>query len=242
MRTRPNLVPAEERHKRAQEHLVDLEARSKRFFDEYPDPIMVEPHPKQPGNVILHGDARALFPPYILNILVGETINNLRSCLDYLVYDLAWLDSGSRQEKTQMPIEDFPYTTQVGGKKRSGFWNRRGSYLRGVNDAHVARIEEIQPYKGVNWTRVLREISNADKHREPVGVGRREEGGTARIVNVYRPGEGTAPDAQPIQTNVNVDPVTARFITLEDGTPIVETLQVLQSEVGALIQEFKPDF
>jgi hypothetical protein len=36
----------------------------------------------------------AFFDPMV-GILVGETIQNLRSSLDYLVYALAWTDSGS---------------------------------------------------------------------------------------------------------------------------------------------------
>ena len=44
--------------------------------------------------------------PAMLGILIGETIYNLRAILDYLVYELAILDSGQIQKGTQFPIED----------------------------------------------------------------------------------------------------------------------------------------
>lgn len=38
--------------------------------------------------------------------LASEVIQHLRIALDYLAYQLAWLDSGLQQERTQFPIVD----------------------------------------------------------------------------------------------------------------------------------------
>lgn len=45
-------------------------------------------------------------PPKEVGLLIGDVIANLRGALDYLIYALAWLDSGSPQEDTQFPIAD----------------------------------------------------------------------------------------------------------------------------------------
>ena len=102
---------------------------------------------------------RPEFPiPAEMSLLIGEILYNLRGCLDYLVYQLAILDSGSEQNGTQFPIED----------SQNGFRGRRKSYLKFVNDSHVASIERLQPYNGVDWTKWLRTYSNPDKHRHLV--------------------------------------------------------------------------
>src|SRR5215204_9224 len=41
--------------------------------------------------------------PDRVSVLAGETIQALRRVLDYLVFEVAWLDSGSIQEDTQFP-------------------------------------------------------------------------------------------------------------------------------------------
>jgi hypothetical protein len=45
--------------------------------------------------------------------LVGEICYNLRSALDYLVFELAKHDSGTRQENTQFPIAEFGGEVQI---------------------------------------------------------------------------------------------------------------------------------
>ncbi|MCH8188130.1 MAG: hypothetical protein IIB66_05415, partial [Proteobacteria bacterium] len=102
----------------------------------------------------------ATFPiepvPHIIKILVGEITYNLRAALDYLVYELARLDSGEVKNGTQFPIEDT----------EDGFKRKRNAFLKGVSDKHVAIIESLQPYSGCDWTRILRDLSNPDKHRQ----------------------------------------------------------------------------
>lgn len=93
-------------------------------------------------------------PPEI-GILVGETVYNLRAALDYLVYELAILDSGHVQEKTQFPIESCESEWESNQDRR----------LAGLNPTHKALIKCLQPYRECDWTGVLRDISNPDKHR-----------------------------------------------------------------------------
>jgi hypothetical protein len=42
--------------------------------------------------------------------------------------------------------------------------------LKGINPLHMAAIERLQPYKGCGWTKMLRDLSNPDKHRQFVNM------------------------------------------------------------------------
>ncbi len=92
-----------------------------------------------------------------IGILIGETCYNLRSALDYLVFNLSALDSGLDYQGTQFPIEDR--------QKNFRFRVDRRGILGGMNTTHRAEIEGQQPYKGSKWSKTLKEISNPDKHR-----------------------------------------------------------------------------
>ena len=95
-------------------------------------------------------------------VLIGEIFYNLRCASDYLVFELAKLDSGMEQNGTQFPIVDT----------KKDFEGRvKGPWLRGIKTAHVAEIERLQPYNGCTWTKRLRECSNPDKHRHLVPAG-----------------------------------------------------------------------
>lgn len=91
-----------------------------------------------------------LSPDY--SILTGEAIYNLRSALDYLVYELAIADSGVVPRGTQFPIAD----------SADGFRRRRSNYLKGLSEEHK---DAIGAYSGADWAKILRDISNPDKHR-----------------------------------------------------------------------------
>jgi hypothetical protein len=89
-------------------------------------------------------------------LLAGEAIQNLRSALDHLVYA-----ASGGGERTQFPIY----------KSAEDFSARPKSVLKGVPEATVAAIERTQPYElaaqdpTAESLFVLRELSNADKHR-----------------------------------------------------------------------------
>jgi hypothetical protein len=144
-----------ERVARAEEHLADLRERIRRVSQLDSDVILAEFDPMPPHR------PKVLIPELFylsmrIPILTGEICYNLRSALDYLVFELAKLDSGAAQDFTQFPIEDT----------KKGFKGRINTYLKGVSTAHVACIAKLQPCMGCGWTKVLSFISNPDKHRE----------------------------------------------------------------------------
>lgn len=172
-------------------------------------------------------------------ILTGETIYNLRAALDYLIFELARHDSGSEQQGTQFPIQ-----ATRDSKGRYGFQRGNFNRLKGLSDPHIAAIEDLQPYAGCAWTKTLGDISNPDKHRKLTVLG----GGMIHWCTVARGPFGSF-ENYPGRTfrckdsEINIHLENFINVTLPDGqTPIIETLQILQSSVCAAIDSFQPEF
>lgn len=158
-----------------------------------------------------------------LAILAGESAYNLRASLDYLVGQLSrlhtpvWRKAATR--RNQFPIEHSPRV----------FAGRRKTWLAGVSDRHVRRIEAYQPYKGCQWTMQLAALSNTDKHNDIVTLNQ-------AIQFTIKPG---APPLFP----------EGEFLIAANGLqveilelPLVPTLENLESQVVQLLDSFKPDF
>ncbi len=156
--------------------------------------------------------------PAIFGILVGEGIYNLRAALDYLIYELALLDSGNTQQGTQFPIEDT----------EKGWLKNAPSFLKGVSVQHQTTIQKLQPYKGCDWTRTIRNLSNPDKHRTVTAVRSR-----VLIEN--------APTSLP-RITLKAHGNFSIAIAFDDGSPVIETLQELESQVTQTLDGFRPEF
>jgi len=168
-------------------------------------------------------------------ILVGEVCHNLRSALDYLVFELARYDAGAPQKNTQFPVAKTPKI----------FRSERAKHLKGVDDRHVGMIERLQPYNGCDWTRALREISNRDKHREFVAM-RGVAAGLAYVSTDPEYGSLALPvlrvphPAHGCEVDVKVDlPYTVHFA---DGPPVMDTLEVIKTKVFETLTEFRAEF
>jgi len=226
-----------ERVRRTGEHLADFKSRVEVMFAEQAHAVGINFDPNPPYRALPPTLPSETFYDLRIGILVGEMFYNLRCALDYLVFELAKIDSGSPQYETQFLIED----------SKEGFErNLRRGRLKGLNPAHVALIETLQPYKGHEWLRRLRDRSNQDKHRELVQTG----GSGAYYVHSSLEKdlsrcwgyEREAPHPVPEQPPVKVKVYISSSITFRDGAPIVETIEEIQSEVAAILDVFKPDF
>jgi hypothetical protein len=221
---------AYERLKRARTHLANLKRRVERVREEARDNVVIERKPavfrREDGREVegVLGHLAVKFGPLppMLSILIGETIYNLRASLDYLVYELAALDSGQVQDGTQFPIDD----------SKKAFKGRGAGYLKGVSDEHIAMIKKLQPCYGCDWTRLLRVVSNPDKHRhlQPVfapAVLKISPGSTDRII---------AGEPVDVKGDLSVN------VTFSDGLPVIETLEELSSQVAQTLDAFNPQF
>jgi len=229
---------------RAQEHFGELQRHISVIRQRYVDTARIYFDPNPPHRAYAYPSGEISYPP-ILSIVLGEICYNLRSALDYLIFELAREDSGTIQDGTQFPIDDTP-------QKFAGNIRTR---LKGLSDAHVAAIEKLQPYNGCTWTKFLRTISNPDKHRtltprgstfnvEIVGEAR---SGMAFVPNVSTVRQAKRPDGIEVQVElvgflniivpVNIHPALGIL-----GDDVEEITVKLIAEVRDLLQAFKPEF
>lgn len=216
-----------ERIKRTEKHLADLDIEIRAFEEAQGDFRPENLNEEEIAAEHAKNGEAPLPMPIPVSILIGEIAYNLRAALDYLVYALAVLDSGASQSGTQFPIEDMP----------DGFKGRQQRFLNGLNAAHVAAIERLQPYKGCDWTGFLRSLSNPDKHRHLTLIIRPKQ---ARLI--LRPAiTETSPGV--FERNMEVKDMWAvTRVLFPDGSPIVETLRVLKSQVSGTLEAFKLEF
>jgi len=194
--------------------------------------------------------------PTMLPLIVSDAIQNLRMALDYIVYELAIKDSGQPQVGTQFLIEDckgsskkaIPCHTcgRVGTKH--GFDGRRERCLPKLSSNHIGMIESYQPYKGVFWTKTLRDISNRDKHRTITLLS--TAGRSITFWEAQPGGQGfPSPNVQGQSStvdlsNVEVNAGNTFAIEMPDGSKVslMATLHNLQTEVLGAIERFAPEF
>lgn len=153
--------------------------------------------------------------------LTISTASNLRRALDCLARSVSELDSGNPQLGAKFPIESGP----------DGF--RRQCSLMGINVANEAIMEQLQPYRGCNWTNNLNSIENLRAENEPIFHN--------PITGIsIEPKNDTAPNA--VKHAVKVDVDHTLFIAIGDGLPLIETLKEIEAGVAKTIELFEPIF
>ena len=155
--------------RRADEHWQTLRDASEAFIDSNPYSMVLEHVSDLPVRYAMRAKVTA-DPPVRLGVIVGDYVNNLRSALDHLVWQIV-IAHGEHAptRRTAFPItfskKDF--TMDVIRPRRRG----KKSPLLGVDRNSLRIIEKVQPYKGrkrrgrFNAFGVLSELSNVDKHQ-----------------------------------------------------------------------------
>jgi hypothetical protein len=142
---------------RARERMNEIEREASAFLD------------TQPYVVVPHNDGEADWftmrcrvfapPPMSLGLVAGDFAHNLRSALDYIVYQLAAL--GDHGEKGRGKKTQFPIFRDVTEYER---WEK--VYLKGVRDQERAAIKQLQPFdRPGSLLFAIMELDDRDKHR-----------------------------------------------------------------------------
>lgn len=218
---------------RADKHFAELEALHAELCEAQAKATIIQTNPGAvvgPGEVVqlMSVDNTGHPPvPESCGILAGDVANSLRTALNYLVIQLAILNTGIKG-RNQFPIEETPEGFQGNSFGKRGF-------LNGLTPAHIAAIEGLQPYNGCDWIRALGKISNFDKHEDLIMV----------VHNQILSGQmvtepATDGSAVNFQMQIHIQPVLR--ITLDNGMSLIETLQRIKSNVSQLLDTFKPEF
>ncbi len=157
-----SLDSVEQKIVRAAEHFQSLESEVQRYFQANPGKLVREPN--TPDNEILFSFGGPV--PSRFGLIIGDCIQNLRSSLDYLVWELVLAANNQPGKHNMFPICSSPdiFKDALSNRKR----------LLGVHPDAIAEIEALQPYhlgmdfkKAILWA--LDELANLNKHcRIPV--------------------------------------------------------------------------
>ena len=146
--------------RQASKQLKTLNREAARFANSHPYTIESE-RDRKTGEWV--GIIRAVGtdedPPIELGVLVGDIAHNLRSALDLLVCQLAALGTNPDCIGTQFPICDSPgaFESDVRRHRLDGLSGRHQTMIRGAQPYHRRQRHRL--------LRILRELSNTDKHR-----------------------------------------------------------------------------
>ena len=230
------LDPCYERLIRAAEHLTEFEVLldEVRRNEAYEAGIEFDPLPPYCiKKVNLPGQT---FFDMRFGVLVGEIFYNLRSSLDYLIYELARHDSGRAQMDTQFPICDCA----------RDFSNQKKRRLKGVSDEHIAAIERLQPFNGCAWTGQFRDHSNADKHRELVPINGKStitvHSGLEKDLDSCRGYERKVAHPELGKPEVPLKVHVRLAVAFPGGGEISDIVQNLNAEIKSVLDSFRSDF
>jgi hypothetical protein len=223
--------------KNARKHLLNLKdmVESGRYFEV--DRITAYPNPRN-ANMIRNDLPN---PLKYISPEVGAVAAEFRAVLDQLVAAGFEFRNGHAPPpppkcRTQFPICKFPNDFRSSIKRD----------LAGLLDPDVAFIEKLQPYNGHQTLLLLKTLADAHKHRKNVYL-RANDGVTLHGHALYA---DASPEYFFVLPNSGVRvpksvQVNARFkgkITMEDGQPVIDVLEILQAEVSSVLESFNSYF
>jgi hypothetical protein len=142
---------------RAKKHVRDLDSCIKSFLAKKPYTLAAKPHPiaeiRHTTLYVAHVDP----VPDDISLIVGDAIHNLRSALDYLMWQLVEAGGGVPDRNIYFPIAETAQQYQ------SAIGNREIQKIT-PNALHI--ISSVQPYQTLDQTLwLLHQLDIIDKHR-----------------------------------------------------------------------------
>ena len=148
---------------RAEQNIQDFQLGLGSFFDSKPYEVAVKDDPQR-GNRVFYL-SKIDEPPDTLAAIASDIIQNLRSSLDTLAYQLVLASRGGTKPEWRVY---FP----IAGSAADYKGTRRGC-IKGVGQSIIDASDATEPYKGGKghalWQ--LQQIANADKHELLIGAG-----------------------------------------------------------------------
>jgi hypothetical protein len=199
--------------------------------------------------------------PLAWAVLLEETVHNLRTALDFVVFELAVLDLDGAEPpggKTAFPL----------AFDKTNFDAFAPRLLEGLTGPHREMIERMQPYHAPHGRdssafKILDDLANDNKHRLLQGVFLTAESGglqipthghNCRVVRqqihnpIGRPLEPGTPLATLVLEVTGPDPevdvqgdITVA-ITLRDGTKVLDLLNAAATSLQNVLNEVLPEF
>jgi hypothetical protein len=141
---------------RAKQHINDLQARIREFETSGVYDLSIESDPDTGNDVLKVKIVKSV--PYIFALIIGDTLHNLKSALDFAINDIVFSIAGVRDKHTRFPFRETRDELAAALK---------GGKVSQASEAILSLIMDvIKPYKGGNdalWA--LHDLNILDKHR-----------------------------------------------------------------------------
>lgn len=150
---------------RATRHISELDIEIKSFRSRLPQPYIPEARrDPQTRTVVYYASADVPETPLTISLIAGDAIQNIRSALDHLAYQLFTIGSpGSIAGRhVYFPVSESAEKYRCEAPRK----------VKGMRPDAIKAINALKPYKGGNdllWN--LHRLSNIDKHRMLVTTG-----------------------------------------------------------------------
>jgi hypothetical protein len=239
------LAGAVAKFNRSQEHYNALRAEVDQFFSQEPKPYGYRGE--------YHADAHewvARFqvfrpPPLRFGVIFGDSVHNLRSCLDHMIWQVTLLDGGTPNTDTQFPI------ARVDEAQFERMAKRR---VPGLSEKHRAMVKQVQPYHTAatedctHFLTVLADLDNIDKHQviNPTVSNMAHDADEIldALVGSYE-GEGESPVHSywlvPRWTPLEDDTPWLRVVWRKDVSPPIDVTLAGHLNLGIAFGEFRLD-
>jgi hypothetical protein len=141
---------------RANEHIDQFERETRSLVNPNSYNVIVETD-SSTGNENWYFKSSTPVVPLRLSAIAGDTLFNLRSALDQIVWQLVLANNGEPSRNNCFPIFiAHEFDRRI----------KKNSSLKGVSKAAVQIIKECQPKPGYNWELLfLPKLNDIDKHR-----------------------------------------------------------------------------
>lgn len=143
---------------RAKKHTLELEAEYEKFRLDSPYRIDFKTDPKTRSRIYYLADAKPI--PKSFSPILGDALNNLRSCLDHAVYAMVQVGQPSAIKPSDIY---FPIVSGSAAEYNSRFQRTKA----GLRQDAINAINAVAPYMGGagEYYCHLAQLNNVDKHR-----------------------------------------------------------------------------
>jgi hypothetical protein len=143
---------------RAKKHILELEAEYDSFRKDRPYRIDFKTDPETHSRIYYLADAKPI--PKSFSPILGDALNNLRSCLDHAVYAMVQVGQPNVIKPSDIY---FPIVSGSAAEYNSRFKRTKA----GLRQDAINAIDAVAPYMGGagEYYCHLAQLNNVDKHR-----------------------------------------------------------------------------
>jgi hypothetical protein len=156
-----SLESVRQKHNRARSHFDEYNRELTAYYQSNPGEMVLQPESTSQHHNLTFKESQPI--PAKFGLIAGDCLQCLRTCLDYLIWDLVSSAGNEPTRHNMFPIALTESAFKDDVKKRHR--------LDGVDPAAIAVIESLQPYHLPEDQRersplaVVDELANINKHR-----------------------------------------------------------------------------